>query len=217
MLLVVAACNNQQNQSNQNNFAPKVVKANGYIVPKDSTAAPKVIKIDKSKLKVIKAGKPKIVATNTNTHKAGKPKIVKAGKPRIIKIGSDTFLLPKKVKAIGKVVPCKMPKPVKAALPVMKDNATCNIQYLDVEQGMNSSYVNCMLRDKTGNLWFGTYGGGVSKYDGASFTHFTEKEGLSNNTVLSIIEDKTGNLWFGTDGGGLSKYDVESFTHFTEK
>ena len=217
MLLVVAACNNQQNQSNQNNFTPKVVKANGYIVPKDNMAAPKVIKINKSKLKVVKAGKPKVVATNTNIHKAGKPKIVKAGKPRIIKIGSDTFLLPKKVKAIGKVVPCKMPKPVKAALPVMKDNATCNIQYLDVDQGMNSSYVNCMLRDKTGNLWFGTGGGGVSKYDGESFTHFTEKEGLSNNNVRSIIEDKTGNLWFGTDGGGVSKYDGESFTHFTEK
>jgi ligand-binding sensor domain-containing protein len=55
-----------------------------------------------------------------------------------------------------------------------------------------------MLEDKSGNLWFGTYGGGVSKYDGKSFTHFTEKEGLSNNTVLSMLEDKSGNLWFGT-------------------
>ena len=28
---------------------------------------------------------------------------------------------------------------------------------------------------------------GVSKYDGESFTHFTEKEGLSDNNVMSII------------------------------
>ena len=66
--------------------------------------------------------------------------------------------------------------------------------------------VRSILEDKSGNLWFGTYGG-VSKYDGKSFTHFTEKEGLSNNTVWSILEDKSGNLWFGTNGGGVSKYD----------
>ena len=40
-----------------------------------------------------------------------------------------------------------------------------------------------ILEDSHGNLWFGTYGGGVSMYNGESFTHFTEKEGLSNNIV----------------------------------
>ena len=56
-----------------------------------------------------------------------------------------------------------------------------------------------ILEDKSGNLWFGTEGGGVSMYNGESFTHFTEKEGLSNRDVLSILEDKSGNLWFGTE------------------
>ena len=61
-------------------------------------------------------------------------------------------------------------------------------------------------------------GGGVSMYDGKTFTHFTEKEGLSSNYVLSILEDSQGNLWFGTDGGGgVSMYDGKTFTHFTEK
>ena len=82
---------------------------------------------------------------------------------------------------------------------------------------MSNNVVCSILEDKSGNLWFGTNGGGVSKYDGKSFTHFTEKEGLSNNVVCSILEDKSGNLWFGTNGGGVSKYDGKSFTHFTEK
>jgi ABC-type Fe3+-citrate transport system substrate-binding protein len=43
ILLVVAACNKKQNKTNQNSFAPKVVKAQGYVVPKDSIAAPKSI------------------------------------------------------------------------------------------------------------------------------------------------------------------------------
>ena len=53
--------------------------------------------------------------------------------------------------------------------------------------------------DKTGNLWLGTNGGGVSQYDGKSFTNYTTAEGLAQNGVWSILEDKTGNLWFGTN------------------
>ena len=71
------------------------------------------------------------------------------------------------------------------------------------------------LCDSRGNLWFGTDGGGVSRYDGKSFTNFTTAQGLANNTVLSITEDKTGNLWFGTAGGGVSRYNGKSFTNFT--
>ncbi|MBI4646365.1 MAG: hypothetical protein HY738_07180 [Bacteroidia bacterium] len=63
---------------------------------------------------------------------------------------------------------------------------------------MNSAYIQCILQDSKGNLWFGTQGGGVTRYDGEMFTHFTEKQGLSNNSVWSICEDKSGNLWFGT-------------------
>ena len=117
----------------------------------------------------------------------------------------------------GRVVPSKQPQPVKALPPRMKDNSSINIKYLDVEQGMNSSFVLAILEDSHGNLWFGTGGGGVSRFNGETFTHFTEKEGLSNNQVWSILEDSSGNLWFGTWGGGVSMYNGEFFTHFTEK
>ncbi|HEV7506172.1 MAG TPA: two-component regulator propeller domain-containing protein [Thermoanaerobaculia bacterium] len=66
--------------------------------------------------------------------------------------------------------------------------------------------VHCGLQDKAGNLWFGTTGEGVYRYDGKSFTNFTEKDGLSSNDVWSIYEDKVGNLLFGT-GDGVCRYD----------
>ncbi len=66
--------------------------------------------------------------------------------------------------------------------------------------------VHCSLQDRNGNLWFGTTGEGVYRYDGKEFTQYTEKDGLSNNTVWSILEDTSGNIWFGTDNG-LSRYD----------
>jgi signal transduction histidine kinase/ligand-binding sensor domain-containing protein/DNA-binding response OmpR family regulator len=115
----------------------------------------------------------------------------------------------------GKVVPCKMPVPVEALRPRLRENARISVKYLDVEQGMNSSYVTSIIEDSKGNLWFGTTGGGVSRYNGVSFTHFTEKEGLSNNNVTSILEDRHGNLWFGTNGG-VCMYNGDSFIHYTE-
>ncbi|MBV6483756.1 MAG: hypothetical protein KFKLKKLM_00210 [Flavobacteriales bacterium] len=72
-----------------------------------------------------------------------------------------------------------------------------------------------ITEDKSGNLWFGTDGGGVNKYNGHTFETFTTAQGLANNGVRSITEDKSGNLWFGTNGGGVSKYNGHTFETFT--
>ncbi len=64
----------------------------------------------------------------------------------------------------------------------------------------------CGLQDKAGNLWFGTSGEGVYRYNGKSFIQFTVKDGLNSNTVYSILEDKTGNIWLGTLEG-ICRFD----------
>jgi ligand-binding sensor domain-containing protein len=76
--------------------------------------------------------------------------------------------------------------------------------------------VYCTLKDKKGNLWFGTQTMGVCRYDGKSFTWFSEK-GLKGPAVLGLFEDKKGNLWFGNNGNGLFRYDGTSLTNFTEE
>jgi ligand-binding sensor domain-containing protein len=48
-----------------------------------------------------------------------------------------------------------------------------------------------------GNLWFGTTGEGVYKYDGKSFSQFTASNGLNSNKVYCILEDKDGKIWIG--------------------
>lgn len=218
-LLLFLSCRENESEKVFTVQGPKVVEAKGYVVPKDSMAEPKVVLVDESKLKKVPVGKPKVVPTNTNVHPAGKPKVVMVDvtKLRVITPGTDTFSLAKTVHAIDSPFIAKLPKSIPSLPFRMKDAATCNIQYLDVDQGMNSSYVMSVFEDKSGNIWFGTKGGGVSKYDGRSLTHFTKTEGLSNNIILSIIEDKSGNLWFGTNGGGVSKYDGKCFTHYTER
>lgn len=82
------------------------------------------------------------------------------------------------------------------------------------DNGLALDHVVSEFRDKLGNLWFGTSGGGISRYDGKSFTNFTTAQGLVNNFILCITGDEAGNIWFGTSGG-VSRYDWKSFTNFT--
>lgn len=85
------------------------------------------------------------------------------------------------------------------------------------DQGQN---VHDALQDKNGNLWFGTTGEGVYRYDarlngkagqGKLFTQFTEKDGLSDNNVWAMLEDRLGNIWFGTNKG-ISRYDGKTIS-----
>ncbi|MBI2273293.1 MAG: hypothetical protein HYU70_05820 [Bacteroidetes bacterium] len=79
-------------------------------------------------------------------------------------------------------------------------------------QGANKyQNVHCIIQDRNDNLWFGTTGEDVYRYDGKEFTQFTSKDGLSNNSVWSILEDKSGKIWFGTDDG-VSRYDGGTIT-----
>ncbi len=133
----------------------------------------------------------------------------------------------------GEVFKTKLEPPVSKLLPVLldakgeviKDSAgntfimgsggVSNFTNFTTDNGLALDAISCSFKDKTGNLWFGTAGGGVSRYDGKSFVTFSTAQGLANNIVLSIAEDKTGNLWFGTDGGGVSRYDGKSFVTFS--
>ena len=76
--------------------------------------------------------------------------------------------------------------------------------------------VYSILKDKKGNVWFGTQAQGVCRYDGKSLTWFTEK-GLSGSAVLGLFEDSRSNLWFGNNGAGLFRYDGKSLINFSEE
>jgi serine phosphatase RsbU (regulator of sigma subunit)/ligand-binding sensor domain-containing protein len=73
-----------------------------------------------------------------------------------------------------------------------------------------------IFQDRKDNLWFGTAGGGVIRYDGVDFITYTTKDGLVNDVVRSIAEDSIGNLWFGTNRG-VSRFDGREFTSFSTR
>ncbi len=110
--------------------------------------------------------------------------------------------------------PAKIPVPPSAAK-IKRADFYITMQNFNTDQGLALSTIICGYKDKAGNLWFGTSGNGVSKYDGKSFTNFYSSSGLIHNLINDITEDSKGNIWFATSGG-LSRYDGVAFTNFTK-
>lgn len=82
---------------------------------------------------------------------------------------------------------------------------------------MSSYIAPCILQDKEGYLWFGTYDG-IDRYDGNSFRSYKNEPGnpnsINSGTVQALCEDSEGNFWIGTSLG-LEKLDRTKgkFTH----
>lgn len=86
---------------------------------------------------------------------------------------------------------------------------------------INSNIIKSLLKDKAGNLWLGSYAGGMGKvnFKQGTSTHFvanphtTGKE-LLNANVWSLCESSDGKIWIGFIGFGLQVYD-QALQHFT--
>ena len=85
-------------------------------------------------------------------------------------------------------------------------------------KSLSNNYVLSIYEDRGGVLWFGTWGGGVNKYDRQrdNFAYYrndpANKNSLSENLIMSIYQDSEGYVWIGTAGGGLNR-----FTHSTNQ
>ena len=216
LLTCFLSCRRNKIEKDISSFGPKITEAKGYIVPPVSLNSPVVIPVYKEKLKKIPAGKPMVIPVHREILTAREPEIIVPEKPAMIIPGADTFRLPKKIPVVAKPVAAGKPKAIVAKEMIYKVPNPYSFGVFGRIHGLGHVIVSCLLQDKAGNLWICT-AGGVSKYDGRSFTFYSEEEGLCNNDVRSILQDRSGNIWFGTLGGGVSKYDGCTFTNFSEK
>lgn len=83
------------------------------------------------------------------------------------------------------------------------------------QDNITDDMIFSISEDRAGNLWFATRRHGACRYDGKSFTSFTENAGFANRGMYSILEDKNGNLWFTTEKDGVWRYDGKTFVNFT--
>jgi ligand-binding sensor domain-containing protein/serine phosphatase RsbU (regulator of sigma subunit) len=89
-----------------------------------------------------------------------------------------------------------------------------------VENGLSQEQILSVFQNDDGVMWFGTNGGGITKYDGHSYEYITDKDGLADNVVYCIAKDKLGRILIGTYNG-LSVYDPKKksnkFKNYTIK
>ena len=92
-----------------------------------------------------------------------------------------------------------------------------------VEQGLqgvnvayNPNYIISLAVDNDGVVWCGTWGAGLSRFDGKNWRTFTTKDGLPANHIFMLYKDDKGHIWAGTSRG-LARLndDGESFSVMT--
>jgi len=88
---------------------------------------------------------------------------------------------------------------------------------ITIEKELYGKEIRSLLEDINGDIWIGTLGTGVWKYDGWDFSILTIQQGLTSDGIWSIINDREDNVWLGTDGGGVIKCVEAKFTSITQR
>jgi hypothetical protein len=60
----------------------------------------------------------------------------------------------------------------------------------------------------------GTFGGGVARLDGDTFTRFGQEQGVIDQTIYTLSPGAAGSLWMGTHGG-LVRWRAGRFSSYT--
>lgn len=71
----------------------------------------------------------------------------------------------------------------------------------DIKVGYNPNYIISMVADEYGNVWCGTWGGGLSRFDGRTWKTYTVKEGLPGNHIFMLYKAPGEDMWIGTSKG----------------
>lgn len=89
----------------------------------------------------------------------------------------------------------------------------------EIPTNRNISF-SCILKNSSGDFYFGTQSEGLYKYDfekKKSTARFNLLNGLTSNPIQCLFKDVENNLWIGTDGAGVYKYSNDKFTYFTKE
>jgi ligand-binding sensor domain-containing protein len=71
----------------------------------------------------------------------------------------------------------------------------------DVDVAFNPNYIIALTVDSKGGIWAGTWGGGLSHFDGKHWVTYTTVEGLPGNHVFMLHKDFKDQIWVGTNKG----------------
>ena len=91
--------------------------------------------------------------------------------------------------------------------------------HLSAADGLSQSDVRAIVQDRQGFMWFGTWLGGLNRYDGYTFKVYKHDDrddrSLGCDSIWTLHVDRDGVLWVGTNEG-IDRYnrDTDSFVHY---
>ncbi len=81
-------------------------------------------------------------------------------------------------------------------------------------EGMTANQIWSIAEDDDGNLWFGSFGDGLYKYDGKRFTRFTRKDGLRDDRIRVLHYSRKFNCLLAGSYGCVSLIRGDSILSF---
>lgn len=88
-----------------------------------------------------------------------------------------------------------------------------SFKWFTSNEGLSGSSITSIQFDEKGNLWVGTFGAGLTYYDGQSFKHYSIKDGLSSSSILSLFYSSYHNSLFIGGEFGISDFKDGSIYH----
>ncbi len=163
----------------------------------------------------IRKGIPEISAANNSIKKQLTPEAIEAGTPLVLIPGQNNVPLPETTVVQSKTSVAGIPLAIMTQSAYIPLQNSQSFSYYTRQQGLHHDDISTISIDATGNMWIGTYGAGVIRFDGTNLFQYTHDEGLSQNHIQSLLTASNGDIWMGTRAEGAIRFDGRNFHYYT--
>ena len=132
-------------------------------------------------------------------------------------VGEKVHVTQDEVRAVADGVECGPVGPVgeqRVVVPVDEGDGVWQVTAKDGLAGatkqMRGRNITAMFEDSKKRVWFGTWGAGVTVFDGKEWMQHLGKE---KSTIFTFAEDKAGVIWVATNAKGVFRFDGTKWTN----
>ncbi len=87
--------------------------------------------------------------------------------------------------------------------------------HIDNVKGLTGITIRDLEEDQQGQIWVGTYGNGLYRFDGQHWAHWNAENSPLGNRIRALLVDRTGRLWVGSNNG-LGVWDGQRWSAYTD-
>ncbi len=141
------------------------------------------------------------------------PMRIAATEPQIRTPGQGIYKLPEKIEAKPQYGTIPSPEKIRLKEPISIGENPYSFMTHTKVQGLSHDNVFSFCEDESGNMWIGTFGGGLMRYDGRDIYWFNNTPWGEMPEVITLRNDKYGAMW-ATTGKGLFRLDGHQIFYF---